>query len=87
MVFRSTPFQAFWYQKLCRLCGALHNHHTNASSMLQYNVPAKVTAQRVGRSSNGITLDLYSHVIGDVQTEAANKIEIGVYKKLAGESK
>lgn len=56
--------------------------HTNASLMLQYNVPAKVASQRLGHSSIGITLDLYSHVIGDLQTEAANKIDVGIFQKL-----
>lgn len=56
--------------------------HTNASLMLQYNVPAKVASQRLGHSSIGITLDLYSHVIGDLQTEAANKIDEGIFKKI-----
>jgi integrase len=49
--------------------------------MLQYNVPAKVASQRLGHSSIGITLDLYSHVIGDMQTEAANKLNNGIFKK------
>ena len=61
----------------------LHDlRHTNASLMLQYNVPAKVASQRLGHSSIGITLDLYSHVIGNLQTEAAEKIDNGIFKKL-----
>lgn len=56
--------------------------HTNASLMLQYNVPAKVASQRLGHSSIGITLDLYSHVIGDLQTEAAQKLDTGIFQKL-----
>lgn len=61
----------------------LHDlRHTNASLMLQYNVPAKVASQRLGHSSIGITLDLYTHVIGDLQTEAAKKIEAGVFQKM-----
>jgi integrase len=53
--------------------------------MLQYNVPAKVASQRLGHSSIGITLDLYSHVMGDLQTQAANKIDEGIFKKLAAD--
>ena len=53
--------------------------------MLQYNVPAKVASQRLGHSSISITLDLYSHIIGNLQTEAANKIDEEIFKKLAGE--
>ena len=61
----------------------LHDlRHTNASLMLQYNVPAKVASQRLGHSSIGITLDTYSHIIGNLQTEAADKIDLGIFKKL-----
>lgn len=61
----------------------LHDlRHTNASLMLQYNVPAKVASQRLGHSTVSITLDLYSHVIGNLQTEAADKIDSGIFKKL-----
>ena len=61
----------------------LHDlRHTNASLMLQYNVSAKVASQRLGHSSIGITLDLYSHVIGDLQTDAAQKIDAGIFAKL-----
>lgn len=34
------------------------------------------------RKRKGITLDLYSHVIGDLQTKAAQKIEAGIFTKL-----
>ncbi|MHC1694036.1 MAG: tyrosine-type recombinase/integrase [Eubacteriales bacterium] len=61
----------------------LHDiRHSNASLMLKYNVPAKVASQRLGHSSIGITLDLYSHVLGDMETEAASKIDEGIFKKL-----
>ncbi len=61
----------------------LHDlRHTNASLMLQYNVPAKVASQRLGHSTVSITLDLYSHVIGNLQAEAADKIDSGIFKKL-----
>lgn len=61
----------------------LHDlRHTNASLMLQYGVPAKVASERLGHSSIGITLDLYSHVIGNMQKDAADKIDEGIFKKL-----
>jgi integrase len=61
----------------------LHDlRHTNTSLMLQYNIPAKVASQRLGHFSIGITLDLYSHIIGDMQTEAAQKIDAGIFQKL-----
>jgi len=51
--------------------------------MLSYGIPAKVASHRLGHSSIGITLDLYSHIIGDLQTEAANKIDAGIFQKLS----
>lgn len=49
--------------------------HTNATLMLKQNVPAKVASERLGHSTIGITLDLYSHVLREMQEEAAKKIE------------
>lgn len=61
----------------------LHDlRHINSSLMLLYGVPTKVTSQRLGHATIGITLDLYSHVIGDLQTEAANKIDMGIFQKM-----
>lgn len=45
--------------------------HTNATMMLQQNVPAKIVSSMLGHSSIGITLDTYSHVI----TEMQDKVE------------
>ncbi|MEZ7892794.1 MAG: tyrosine-type recombinase/integrase [Candidatus Wallbacteria bacterium] len=62
----------------------LHDlRHTNATLMLKYGIPAKIASKRLGHSSVGITLDLYSHVIGDMQREAAQKIDEGVFGKLS----
>ena len=64
----------------------LHDlRHTNASLMLQYNVSPKVASQRLGHSSIGITMDLYTHVLGDLNADAANKIDNGLFKKLVQE--
>jgi len=47
---------------------------------LKYGVAAKVGSTRLGHSSIGITLDLYSHIYSEVEVEAANKIESGIFK-------
>lgn len=61
----------------------LHDlRHSNATLMLKYGIPAKIASRRLGHSSVGITLDLYSHVIGDMQREAADKIGQGVFGEL-----
>ncbi len=63
----------------------LHDlRHTNATLMLKYGIPAKIASKRLGHSSVGITLDLYSHVVGDMQREVADKIDEGVFGKLSG---
>lgn len=49
--------------------------HTNATLMLQQNVPAKIVSSMLGHSNIGITLDTYSHVITDMQQPAVNVIE------------
>ncbi len=53
--------------------------HTNATLMLKHNIPAKVASERLGHSGIGITLDLYSHVMKEMQEEAANKIEKAIF--------
>jgi len=54
--------------------------HTNATLMLKQNVPAKVASERLGHSTIEITLDLYSHVLKEMQEEAASKIEELLFK-------
>lgn len=48
--------------------------HTSATLMLLANVPAKVVSERLGHASIAITLDLYSHVLPDMQDRAASEI-------------
>ncbi len=55
--------------------------HTNATLMLKHNVPAKVASERLGHSTIGITLDLYSHVLKEMQQDAASKIDDAIFKK------
>lgn len=53
--------------------------HINATIMLKSNIPAKIASERLGHTTIGITMDLYSHVIGDMQNEAASKIENALF--------
>ncbi|WP_162523082.1 hypothetical protein [Clostridium estertheticum] len=50
--------------------------------MLTYGIPAKVASERLGHSSIGITLDLYSHVTTNMQKYVADKIENGIFNRL-----
>ena len=49
--------------------------HTNATLMLKANVPAKIASQRLGHSNIGITMDLYSHVINEMQEEVVDRLD------------
>lgn len=61
----------------------LHDlRHTNATLMLKYDVPAKVASERLGHANINITLDTYSHVIKEMQTEVADKFEENIFDKL-----
>jgi integrase len=46
--------------------------HTAATLLLRAGVPAKIVSERLGHASIGITLDLYSHVLPDMQDDAAS---------------
>jgi integrase len=48
--------------------------HTHATILLQLGANPKVISERLGHSDIGITLDIYSHVIPNMQKEAAEKI-------------
>ena len=47
------------------------DQHTNG-------VHPKVAQERLGHSSVGITLDLYSHVLPGMQEEAAAKVDVAI---------
>ncbi|MBN4070036.1 site-specific integrase, partial [bacterium AH-315-G05] len=49
--------------------------HTHASLLLQKGIHPKVVQERLGHSKIAITLDTYSHLLPDMQEEAAKKIE------------
>jgi integrase len=48
--------------------------HTHATMALKAGVPAKVVQERLGHSSVTITLDTYSHVLPNMQRDAAERI-------------
>jgi len=55
--------------------------HSNATLMLKHNISAKVASERLGHSNIGITLDLYSHVMKEMQEDAANKLDNALFKR------
>jgi integrase len=53
--------------------------HTHATLMLLAEIHPKIVSERLGHSSIAITLDTYSHVLPNMQQEAARKFEELVY--------
>jgi integrase len=49
--------------------------HTHATLLLVSGMHPKIVSDRLGHSTIGITLDLYSHVTPAMQDQAANRIE------------
>ncbi len=49
--------------------------HTHATHLLRAGVHSKVTQERLGHSTNRITMDTYSHVLPGMQAEAARLVE------------
>lgn len=48
--------------------------HTHASLLLKNNVHPKIVSERLGHSSIQITLDTYSHLLPNMQKDAAGKL-------------
>lgn len=48
--------------------------------MLLARTPAKVASSRLGHSTINITMDLYSHVLKDMNVEAVEKLNEVIYK-------
>lgn len=50
--------------------------HTHATLLLKQGVNPKIVSERLGHSTVSITLDLYSHVLPNMQKEAAQKLDL-----------
>jgi integrase len=55
-----------------RLHGLRHSH---ASHLLAENVHPKIVQERLGHSSIAITMDIYSHLMPNMQADAAAKVD------------
>ena len=57
----------------------LHDlRHSHASQMLTAGVHPKVASERLGHSTIGITLALYSHVMPGMQADAAEQVDAAI---------
>ena len=52
-----------------------HYLNSHASHLLRQGVHPKVVSERLGHSTVGITLDVYSHLMPGIQDEAAKRID------------
>ncbi len=57
--------------------------HTHASQMLAAGVHPKIASERLGHSTIGITLDLYSHVMPGMQADAAEQVDAAIRKAIS----
>jgi integrase len=53
--------------------------HTHATLLLKDGTHAKIVSERLGHASIAITLDTYSHVLPDMQQQAAESIERALF--------
>ena len=49
--------------------------HSCATLLLKAGESPKIVAERLGHASDTLTLDTYSHVLPDMQEQAASKLE------------
>jgi len=67
------------FARLARRAGLkvrLHDlRHSHATQLLIAGVHPKVVSERLGHSTVGITLDIYSHVLPGLQEDAAKKLD------------
>jgi len=49
--------------------------HAAATAMLQAGIHPKVASERLGHASVAITLDLYSHLVEGLDSDAADRME------------
>jgi len=64
--------------------GFHHLRHAHATSMLDSGVHIKVASERLGHSTTGITLDLYSHVLPGMQEDAAAQVDAAYQRAITG---
>ena len=50
--------------------------HSHASHLLAANIHPKVVQERLGHSSIAITMDIYSHLMPNMQGEAAAAVDV-----------
>ena len=60
----------------------LHDlRHSNATALIQAGVNPRVVQQRLGHSDVNITLNTYTHVLPEMDVDAAEKLDAIMLKK------
>jgi integrase len=95
LVFPGADGEPWWGSNFAHVCRRvfkaagiscrIHDlRHTHATMLLRQGVHPKVVQERLGHANVGIILDIYSHVPPHMQSDAAEKIDAGMRKALAG---
>jgi integrase len=61
--------------------------HSHASHMLEANVHPKIVQERLGHSSIAITMDIYSHLMPNMQEDAAARVDTTMRAALQNQAK
>jgi integrase len=61
--------------------------HTHATHLLASGVHPKVASERLGHSKVGLTLDTYSHVLPNMQADAAALVDDALQAALQSRTK
>jgi integrase len=61
--------------------------HSHATQLLVAGVHPKVAQERLGHSSISLTLDLYNHITGTVQEDAAAKLDMAFQSAITARPK
>ncbi|MFN7936588.1 MAG: site-specific integrase [Bryobacteraceae bacterium] len=78
----SAAFKSF--ARRAKLTGVrLHDmRHTHATQMLGHGIHPKIVSERLGHSTIAITMDIYSHVMPTMQSEAAETMNAALKKAM-----
>jgi integrase len=61
----------------------LHNtRHSHASHMLASNIHPKVVQERLGHSTIATTMDIYSHLMPNIQQDAVERVDVALQQAL-----
>jgi integrase len=77
----TSNFTTRYFKPLVKKAGISENftfhslRHNHASILLKNGVNPKVIQERLGHSTISMTLDLYAHIMPDMQQEAVSAIE------------